>query len=542
MISSEQMLLIEKYFSGQLDEKELGTFENLVSCDKEFREEVNRRSSFEADLSSLGIAGESEGEQVMEDYLIHSQVLAPTEEEKLEASGQISENDWNEIIKGAVGTAFEPSKSRITFFRKYAGFLVAACLVGVVMAGYAARDFLIKRLTSEESSAEAGMFIKGQKQNAFVKDSLVQYEGGAVLVEKNSVAFLDSSLTSDDSEVRLVRGRLLFASQKEGGKEIRITTPQATVSSCEAVASVSAESGITVVSVDSGSVKVRPKEGGRETEVGAFSAVVAGKDSVLTFLPGLDLGNVRKRKLLEDFLKRTSVDIPETGFGFGSETGKDDCGLEELFGILADGESEPSGVVQAFRELPDSVFDESSVSLIIRRLEKKMEKDESLVLLDSLSSVVRDEFLRQMIIYEMAGVNLALKDTASAIKSYLSAFDMKPGSKLGEECLVRILLSGYAGKFDVKRDSILDLYLKVHGSGNRAEDVLFAYADNVRNEAADYLHAVELYEKLIALFPDSRHRDDAVYWIGWCLIQERISRRSSGINREKLFRPDGHLF
>ncbi|MFW6245364.1 MAG: hypothetical protein ACOC36_05710, partial [Fibrobacterota bacterium] len=181
MISSEKMLLIEKYFSGHLDRTELCTFENLVSVDREFRNEVNRRSSFEADLFGLGTAGEVQDEQVVEDCLARSQVLAPTEEEERAALKSISEQEWDEIIDGAVNAVYSSSGSRITFFRKYAGFLMAACFAGMVMAGYAGRDFLTGWLTHRKDSAKSGWYVDspGHKQKTLPEDSLVQYDGGA---------------------------------------------------------------------------------------------------------------------------------------------------------------------------------------------------------------------------------------------------------------------------------------------------------------------------------------------------------------------------
>ncbi|MFP4681399.1 MAG: hypothetical protein ACLFQB_13070 [Chitinispirillaceae bacterium] len=539
MISSEKTFLIDKYLSGRLEGEEFSLLRNLIAQNETFRKEVDQRTSFEADLFTMGmISGEAEEEKAVEDFLVDSPVLAPTRKELKAEEGEFSEDDWESIIDGAFDTVRNAGQKKNTPFRRYFKYLLAACLVAMVTAGYVARAFYFEHI-KEETKNDFESFQKSQTSGkAIESDTIMPHENGAVLVEQNSIAEVGHSADAF-RELKLVRGKLLIVSQGESEKEFRVVTPQVQLTYAKVVASIRAEKDMTVISVDSGSVKLNTGDG-RVREVHAPSSVVAGQDSVISFKPGFDVGEVRKRQLLENFLNRTVIDISVTGFGTDGEIIEKKTESDSV-SALFDGNKGPREIASVFRKLHDSLHTYENISAFISR-HVSGNTGSALAILDSLEVIIQDISALQLIFLRSGDVSLGLGDTASALKKFRAAFDLAWDGLSGAQSLDRILKVGNAESYGTNRDSIAGVYLKMSPDDIGGQEVVLSYANSIRKEKEDYQRAIKLYDGFIKAFPESRYREDAMYWIGWCIIEEKVSGRRSGIDRKKLLRPDGHIF
>ncbi len=532
MNGSEKLQLIDKFLHGNLSEEDFADFLDRLGHDSTFREEVGRRTSLEADLFCLQYAVASkEDEKILVEQLSCGE-LAPRSDELAAGENEFTDEEWGLMIEAGISESVALKK--LTPWHRYGKYLIAACFVGMAVASYSARDFLFDTAGTLVKKVRG---VQTEQMAVLSADSVVSFENSTVLIEQNSVASVDS-VQDDCAEVTLSRGSAVMHVEQGKKKSLSIKTPQVRVTSKGALASVKSEQGITIIDVDSGSVEFSHAGKKESSILTAPASVVAGSDTIISLLPRA-MHNAKSRKLLEEFLSRTANDIPGIGNSADALPVIRTEQEEHLISLFRK-EIDLEQLGAQLRSLPESAFTYEAVSQALSLLVSN-HKNTSLHACDTLSAIIKKSSIRQLILYRSAEVMKMQKALGAAVDRYMKAFRLSSTGPLAEESLIQILKIADSSFADMQSVAA-GLYMEHFYQSPRAESVLFSYANNLRI-AGSLDKAMAMYEQYAALYPQGRYKDDAVYWIGWCLVQGKLEHGNLDKQKGKqLLRPDGHVY
>jgi tetratricopeptide (TPR) repeat protein len=103
---------------------------------------------------------------------------------------------------------------------------------------------------------------------------------------------------------------------------------------------------------------------------------------------------------------------------------------------------------------------------------------------------------------------------------------------------IRILLEH--NQTETARDYMVQ-YISAYASTPYAEPIAFHLAQTLRITEKDWKKAIEYYEFVFTHFPQSKYIEDALYWAGWCLVQEGLKKSENRFfNQYNKSYPDGN--
>ncbi len=572
---NNQFTVSEKFLLGQLDDKECALILKSLVNDKGLQRKLYEESSFEAAFSSQQWL---ESNSSIKDNLSHwlssdPSVLPPAKKEMInkECDERLyTDNKWEKLIEKSYMQAraqWKPSFFLPFSFKKlrvYISLLIILILSGMLwlntikpqIAKNSTKDNVVVH-TSKSNKQIESVYVDSLDQtqtsieepisvydtiNEFYAEkttksniSLPPKEKGIIYLSKNSGFLAEKGadvkiITNTDSVVMLsmTRGSAVFTVEKNTYKRFAVITPYAEVRVVGTIFQVSVYPKKTDVKVVEGTVTITTIQGTQET---------------LTLTKGKTV-YISEDSLVQDVIRRSRM-------------------LKKRENLLK----------SYLKYIHTSRIDQFPVKYLINELQVKEQS-----VIDSLADVFDPVVRAQLMHYRVAG-NYEKEHRYEKAKNYLlQMYRERQVALFAQLALLHICqleiqhfqrdkaleymetyIDEFAGGFALEEVLMLHVqtclaeneydrtipymvqFVQDYKESDFADYIAFYLAQTFRMQKKDLSSAMKYYEYITTNFPESSFHENALYWAGWCLVQERVHG-----NKNKYFKkyqkdyPDGN--
>jgi hypothetical protein len=126
----------------------------------------------------------------------------------------------------------------------------------------------------------------------------------------------------------------------------------------------------------------------------------------------------------------------------------------------------------------------------------------------------------------MSGLLIRAGDTSNALKHLKNQLETTNNPTEACKLILQLFkINSHTSRF-LDADSCLLQYVKCKNTGSELDNLIINYAHSLRN-ASLFDMALYWYEYVLENFDGSKYRNDAEYWISFCVIQKGIVKRST---------------
>lgn len=504
MVSKDDETLVLRFLYGQFSDEELKSFLIRLDSDQLLRNSLHENISLESllleqmkmnpDIS--GLLNESAWAQA----IVSESSLSNTD------NSLLAEYQWKELIQSAY---IQTERIKTVRFRfSISRYLAAACLI--LSAGLAVFSFryFYNSHTSDSTVKTADKVVHVHlsdsiKTQAIATDNeteIIQFSGQTGFLAEKNTQFTMREKRDTTVTLELTDGSVLFKVEKGKYRKFVVLTPYAKITVTGTTFRVTIKDENTVVSVMEGSVNIIHNLKDQESTLLAGGSIMVNRDSMIN--TNFDLqSDIPKRKLLADFLEQQFVSS-QYSMNIGDHVKQDSV----ISSVTVTPDKSSSNCLNGSR------FKVSYNSMRAWDILSGIEESNT----DSMEERINRNYSQM----------LSEGDTGRGIDSLY--FYLRNNSSLViKEIVINKLLQYYYEKENV--DSTEQLMHQFYRAANRQfkdDLIVFDHAEFLRNREY-YREALDWYSFYADHFPEGIRRQDALYQIGWCLIQDRLENRKS---------------
>jgi TolA-binding protein len=541
--------LIERLLQGRLSEHESAEATRRILADSSLRRLLEQEAVLESQLCSQSLAHEPvSGLSAETDWDDLAAVSAASGEKGCGA--MLTDEEWRRMIATAVETT--PRSAKLTRFPGKTAFRYLAA-AGIVLAAGTAMYLwkeTARELRNDHSSspvvAVSSPFSTpwyGELEVFHIDtkgDSIITSEAnpGIVSIAPQTAAVAEQHTAIGCTEYRdtaitldMESGTALFSVEKGRYRYFKVLTPFTEITVTGTIFKVSIDTVRCQVSVERGSVSVRHLANGMIATVLPGQAVEADSDTLIAIRIEQGLSDlVARKKLLADFLEASSA--PRNGTArrmdhLPADPVRDSI-LQRFSTAIAENAPGNDSSVEAY--VAGHATD-TNAGLLLLDMSRLYESRGKWLMAAHLLNKFDDmplagtNGLAETALYRKGRFYLQAGDTSAALAAF-TRFETEFPQSAWQQDIVDLHIQILRSR---KAPDIADTLLVLLAPALKhriADRTIISHADDLR-EHGRFDRARFWYETVVTDYPESRFRGDAMYWAGWCMVQQNI------LNREK---------
>ena len=541
--------LIGRFLQGRLTEAEAGDVTKRITSDAGFRKLLEREAVLESQLGDRALAHESIAGLSTEDAW-GDLAAAPDGSGKSRGDAELTDAEWRRMIAAAVEKAPQHSNvirfpGRLSIRHLAAAGMILTAGAGIYIWKESARqpmvNIAVPTTTTAPDSASPPRYHDLEVfriDNANDPVVATNAKPGIVAIAAQTAAVAEQHTIIECSEYRdtaialdMASGTALFSVEEGKYRFFRVTTPFAEITVTGTIFKVSIDTARCFVSVERGSVAVRQIKKGLTAMVLPGETVEADNDTIVEIRIEHGLTEmVARKKLLADFLAADqsttpgSAGIVENRFGEVAA----DTAVERLKVAIT---NNTPGIDAAVRAYVVGHPTDAGACMLLLDLSRSYESrarwlQAARILEETVDcATVNGGRYMETALYRKGRLYLQAGDTAAAITAF-SRFENAFPQSAWQQDIVDLHLSVLWTRGEMEAADTIMLHLAIRPGRQFADRTAMTHADKLR-EHGQFDRALYWYENIVTQHRDSRFNGDAMYWAGWCVVQQNI------VNREK---------
>ncbi|MBD3418646.1 MAG: tetratricopeptide repeat protein [Chitinivibrionales bacterium] len=328
------------------------------------------------------------------------------------------------------------------------------------------------------------------------------------------------------AEISLQTGRALFSVEQGVYRTFYVTTPDAIIQVTGTVFEVSVENGETSVRVIEGSVDVEHRHKAhlvatlRKAQTARVNA-----DSLIATHEGINSVLRRRNRILHSYLAALTGDRPDTSSRQAAVEPHDDIALDRAYRrlnilMLLDAQQAGEHVDSFALRHAGTVYADKARYDLARQYEESRQFTKALEQYARISTSYRTGSPYQSALFRQGKIYMEQLNNAEQAEQHFSRYLADFPNGIWAEAAAYSLILIAKGRADTdKAIASMQTYIDLFPSSERTQHVILDCAEALRNYRRDYERAIDYYELFLDKYPDSPHRERALFLAGWCLVQ-----------------------
>ena len=538
----DDLELIERFLHGRLDKNEAAGFIRRLQTDTRLKQLFDRETVLESQLYNQAIAYAAvPGLRTEADW---NELAVP-----LESTGghTIADDELQHMVTNAVDTL--PARQTLLHFIPPAKLRYLAAAMLVLAVGGAAFFGL---LFFNHRQPPAYLTSSGRPTTQSIPVTVAQVpvyrisrpgsgvvtagQTGIIAIDTQTAALADQHTSIQCREYRdtaitlsMNSGTALFSVQKGKYRFFRVRTPYAEVLVTGTVFRVAIEKSCCLVRVENGSVMVNHTEKALSLPVEPGETVRADADTLMEVWIQERIDELTaRRKLLSGFLGRPFPPLHDPA-GFVDPLRSHSGENTEIAGIrrsILQGTPGIDSIVLTLAKIRRG--DPAACGLLVdlsRFYEARGRWYDAAAVLDAAGQcdTTPQSSLHETVRYRRGRLLLQGGDTASATEAFKRFIAEFPGSVWAPDIAGPLLSITRKQAGIDSADAMITAFVSER-SECVSDRTVMEHADALRENGL-FNRALFWYEYAVTAFSDSKYRGDAMYWAGWCIVQQSIEKR-----------------